>query len=147
MPDTEARRVDITFTGDSARMETVMGSNSRTQTVAAGNAIPMAGPFYAPYELAMMRAVAGGAMPARISLLAGTDTVGIPVERIGTDSISLTNQFGEPMRANIDARGRLLHLNTPAFTTVERLAWVDLDAMASMLTERSTSRLTNPRCG
>ena len=40
--DTEARRVDITFTGDSARMETVMGSNSRTQTVAAGNAIPMA---------------------------------------------------------------------------------------------------------
>ena len=128
--DAELRRVVVSFTGDSARMETVMGSNSRTQTVAAANAIPLAGPFYAPYELAMMRAVSGNQASLRVPLLAGSDTVGIPVARLGADSVTLTNQFGEPMRAHIDARGRLLHLNTPAFTTVERLDWVDLDALA-----------------
>ena len=134
--DAEVRRVVVTFDGDSARLETVMGANSRTQTVAAGNAIPLAGPFYAPYELAMMRAAAGSTTSLRVPLLAGSDTVGIPIARIGTDSVSLTNQFGEPMRAHIDARGRLLHLNTPAFTTVERLRWVDLDGMATAFAAR-----------
>jgi hypothetical protein len=118
-----------TFTGDSAVIQTQQGGQTRSERVLAKNAVPMAGPFYAPYELAIMRAVSGSGLKASVPLLANTNLVDIPVERIGRDSVSLTNQFGEPMRAHIDARGRLLHLHTPAFTTVERLRWVDLDAL------------------
>jgi hypothetical protein len=128
----------ITFTGDSATVVTVQGSGApATRRVLAKNAIPIAGPFYSPYELTVMRAVAGKAKATRVYLLAG-DTVGIPVERIGTDSVTLTNQFGEPMRAHIDASGRLLHLHTPAFTTLERLRWVDLDALTRMFAARDS---------
>jgi len=100
--------------------------------------IPMVGSFYSLYELAMMRAVATGAK-ATVSMLAGSDTVAIPIERVGRDSVTLTNQFGEPMRAHIDASGRLLHLHTPAFTTVERIKWVDLERVTSDFAARDAT--------
>jgi len=115
---------------DSATVTTLAGGRTRTARVPIRRAIPLAGPFYAPYELAMMRAVAGRAARDSVQLLPGEGTVQIPVERIGADSLALTNQCAEPMRAHVDREGRLLHLHTPAFTTVERLRWVDLEAMA-----------------
>ena len=132
------RRV-TTFSGDSAVITSEQGGQTRTQRVQAKNAVPMAGPFFAPYELAIMRAVAGGGQKGSVPLLAGTNLVDIPVERIGRDSVSLNNQFGEPMRAHIDARGRLLHLNTPAFTTVERLRWVDLEKLTAEFAARDAT--------
>ena len=120
------------FRGDSAIITSEQGGQSRVQRVLARNAVPMAGPFYSPYELAVMRAAAGSGQKSSVQLLAGTNLVDIPIERIGRDSVSLTNQFGEPMRAHIDARGRLLHLNTPAYTTLERLGWVDLDRLTAI---------------
>lgn len=137
-PQPAMRRV-TTFAGDSAVITTEQGGQTRTQRVASKNAVPMAGPFYTPYELAIMRAVAGRNLKSSVSLLAGTNLVDIPVERIGRDSVSLNNQFGEPMRAHVDERGRLLHLHTPAFTTVERLRWVDLDAMAKDFANRDAT--------
>ena len=118
----------ITFVGDSARIETTQGSRTSTQRVAARDAIPVAGPFFTPYELATLRA-AGGKGRNRVTLLTGGGTVQIPVERSG-DTVRLTNQFEEPMRARVDARGRILRLDTPAYTSVERLGWVDLPALA-----------------
>jgi hypothetical protein len=145
----------VTFTGDSAVITTEQGGQARTQRVPAKNAVPMAGPFYAPYELAVMRAVAGGNAKSTVSMLAGTNLVDIAVERLARDSVALNNQFGEPMRAHIDARGRLLHLHTPAYTTVERAKWIDLEGLAKefaardavgkgmgMLSPRHTSRTT-----
>jgi hypothetical protein len=127
----------ITFAGDSAAVVTTQGGAPNTRRVLARNAIPIAGPFYSPYELAVMRAVAGKSRQARVHLLAG-DTVGIPIERVGADSVTLTNQFGEPMRAHIDASGHLLHLHTPAFTTLERLRWLDLDNLARAFAARDS---------
>ncbi|HEY0037430.1 MAG TPA: DUF2911 domain-containing protein, partial [Longimicrobium sp.] len=118
----------ITLGGDSATVVNVQGSNTRTFRVAARNAIPIAGPFYSPYEMAMMRAVAGRQPRATVQLLQADATVDIPIERVGADSLALTNQFGERMRARIDARGRLLNLQTPAFVTVERVPWLDLES-------------------
>jgi hypothetical protein len=106
--------------------------------VLARNAIPIVGPFYSPYELAVMRAVAGKSPKTRVYLLGGNDTVGIPIERLGRDSVTLTNQFCEPMRAHVDASGRILHLHTPAFTTVERLRWIDLDALTREFAARDS---------
>ena len=118
----------ITFVRDSAVIEMIDGANRRTQTVAAGRVFPMAGPFYFPYEWAMMSAIARNQPTTK--LLAGTNLVDINVKRVGRDSVTLNNQFDEPMRAHVDAQGRLLHLSTPAYTTVERLKWVDLDRLA-----------------
>lgn len=120
----------VTFTGDSATVVNEQGGQTRTERVAARDVVPMAGPFYTPYELAIMRAVSTRGTKASVNLLANTNLVEIPVERVGRDSVTLNNQFGEPMRAHIDAGGRLLHLHTPAFTTVERTGWLDLDALA-----------------
>ena len=130
-PDQPVGQRVTTFTGDSAVVETTQNGQTRTQRVAARNAVPLAGPFYTPYELAVMRAVAARTMKSSVPLLAGTNIVDIPVELIGSDSASLTNQFSEPMRMHIDNRGRLLHLHTPAYTTVERTRWIDLPKLAT----------------
>lgn len=123
------RRV-VAFQGDSATVETVQGGTTRSERVAAADAIPIMGPFYTPYELALMRA-AGATERLEVPLLTGGGSIAaIPIERVGGDSVALSNQFGEPMTARVDATGRLLSLGTPAFTTVERLPWVDLDALA-----------------
>ena len=134
-----ALRRTITFAGDSAVVVNEQGGQTRTERVATRSVVPMAGPFYTPYEMVVMRAVSSGNTKASVPLLANTNLVNIPVERIGRDSVSLTNQFNEPMRAHIDARGRLLHLNTPAFTTLERMRWVDMDALVKDFAARDAT--------
>ncbi|HYH78682.1 MAG TPA: DUF2911 domain-containing protein [Longimicrobium sp.] len=129
----------ITIAGDSATVANVQGANTRTKRVAVRNAIPIAGPFYSPYEMAMMRAAAGRQPRATVQLLQPDTTVDIPLERVGADSMALTNQFQERMRARVDARGRLLDLHTPAFTTVERVAWLDLEPWVREFTARDAS--------
>lgn len=125
-----------TYDGDSATVEQRQGASTRTARVAIADPVPLSGPFYSPYETALMRAVAGRATRTTVQLHQGFATVDVPVERIGADSASLTNQFGEPMRAHVDAEGRLLHLHTPAFTTVERTRWPDLEALTRDFAER-----------
>ena len=129
----------VTFDRDSATIVNEQGGQSRTQRVAAHDAVPMAGPFYTPYELAIMRAINSRASRDTVQLLGDFGLANIPVERVGSDSVSLQNQFGEPIRAHIDARGRILHLHTPAFTTVERIKWVALDALSREFAARDAS--------
>lgn len=135
--DQPGATVTVSFDGDSATAVIAQGTNTRTVRSAVRDAIPIAGPFYTPYEMALMRAIAGR---DTVQLLpAGGAAVAIPLVRIGADSIRLTNQFEEPMRAHVDARGRLLHLHTPAFTTVERLPWVDLDPLVREFAARDAA--------
>ena len=129
----------ITVEGDSATVVNAQGANTSRRRVAARNAIPIAGPFYSPYEMAMMRAVAGRQPRATVQLLQPDATVDIPLERVGADSLALTNQFGERMRARVDARGRLLNLHTPAFATVERVAWLELEPWVREFAARDAS--------
>ena len=123
------------FVGDSAIIENTQGGQTRTQRVLARDVIPHAGPFYSTYELAIMRALQRNSAEP-IKLLPGASTVDIPVQRVGRDSVSLTNQFGEAMRAHIDARGQILHLHTPAYTTVERVRTLDLERFAREFAQR-----------
>lgn len=127
----------ITFQGDSAVVETTQGGTTRAQRVRAPGAIPVINPFYSPYELAFRRL--GGDATATVTLLGGAATVDIPLARAAGDTITLTNQFGEPMRATVDAAGNLRRLSTPAFTTVERTGWLDLDAVAREFAERDAT--------
>jgi hypothetical protein len=72
-------------------------------------------------------------------VLPGASPVAIRLQRFGRDSIALNNQFDEPLRAHVDARGRLLHLRTPAYATVERAAWLDIDRMAGEFAARDAA--------
>src|SRR5216117_2015556 len=56
-PGSETHLLERTtvFAGDSATVTTMQNGETRTQRLFAGNAIPIVGPFYTPYELAMMR--------------------------------------------------------------------------------------------
>jgi hypothetical protein len=107
------------------------------QRVRAPGAIPVINPLYSPYELALGRL--GGSQQATVTLLGGASPVEIPLARAGGDTVTLTNQFGEPMRARVDAAGNLLELATPAFTTVQRVGWIDLDAMVRDFAARDES--------
>jgi hypothetical protein len=128
-------RRTIEFRGDTAVITTHSGGAPTTQRIAARNAIPLPGPFYAPYELALMGA-ATATGEQTVPLLTANAVVTVPVARIGRDSMRVQNQFGAMMRAHVDAQGRLLHLSAPGSTTVERLRWVDLDAMAREFARR-----------
>lgn len=129
-------RREFQYRGDSVSVVTTQAGATRSQVVAARGAIPLAGPFYAPYELALMRGARGGGARADIPLLPGASVVSTPVQRVGRDTFTINNQFGEPMRAQLDGRGRLVRLWTPAYTTVERTSWVDLDRLAADFAER-----------
>lgn len=123
----------------SARRPGVAGNlGQRKITVPPGHFV-VAGPFYTTYELAMMHALRSGHGRTDVRMLTAQDTVVIPFERVGRDSLTLTNQFGEPMRAHVDASGRLLHLHTPAYVTVERVKWVDLDAITRAFAARDSA--------
>lgn len=146
-PSTTVHRLvlDLTPTGAitsgdySAQRPGVPGNlGQRKITVPAGHFVA-AGPFYTTYELAMMHALRSGKARTDVRVLTAQDTVVIPFERVGRDSLTLTNQFGEPMRAHVDANGRLLHLHTPAFVTVERVKWVDLDAITREFASRDAA--------
>lgn len=114
------------FEGDSV----IIGAGERGRRVAAPGAVPMAGPFYFPYEMAIHRAVAGGARQDTVRLLSAFGSADIAVRRVGADSVALNDQFDQPMRAHIGPEGRILFLHTPGGTTVERLGWVDLEGLA-----------------
>ncbi|MGH7468161.1 MAG: DUF2911 domain-containing protein [Longimicrobiales bacterium] len=129
----------IRFQGDTALIENTQGGTTRTQNVQAPDAIPIAGPFYTPYELAMMRAMASGANRDTVLLLPGAATAAIRLERVGRDSMALNNQFDEPLRAHVDARGRLLHLHTRAYASVERIRWIDLNHWAREFATRDAA--------
>jgi hypothetical protein len=123
------------FVGDSAIIETTQGGTTRTQRALARDAIPHAGPFYATYELAIMRALQRNSSDP-IKLLPGAATVDIPVQRVGRDSVALVDQFAGAMRAHVDARSQILHLHTPSYTTVERVRMIDIDRYAREFARR-----------
>jgi hypothetical protein len=95
-----------------------------------GGAIPLAGGFYTPFQLAVQRAMAAEADSVTIQLLSGQEPLPIVVRRVDARTFTLPNQFGAAMRATTDTRGRINALDVAGGTTVQRLPWLDLDAMA-----------------
>lgn len=128
-----------TFTADSAVIETTQGGATRTQRVAAAAAVPAVMPFYSPFEMLVRRFVAGGTQQGVGHMLGGASVVEIPLSRAGADTVALTNQFGEPMRVVHDAAGNLVRLHTPAFVTVERTRWLDMDALVREFAARDAT--------
>lgn len=128
-----ARRDSVTRAGDSLRVTSVAGAQTRATMVAAPAAtIPFIDMLHWPYELVLARAAqAQGTITA--PMLTGTRVTDFRIERIGGDSVTITFPQRGTMRARMDASGRLLGLDAGATTrklVVERRGWMSLDQLA-----------------
>lgn len=118
--------------GDSATVETRRGDTASTRRVSARPAgIPSLAQSFLAYELAAMRMRASGADSMSVTLVNPSgDPTPVIVRRVGTDSMTFTLPF-LTYRAHVDAAGRITRLYQPRGTAVERVATVDVNAIAS----------------
>jgi hypothetical protein len=126
------RREVITRVGDSLRVETTQEGRTRVAMVAAsGNALPFVDMIHWPYEVALLRHVAARRDSAELPLLTGSRITNFGIDRVGSDSFTITHPLRGTMRLRIDRSGRLLGLDAGATTrklVVERRPWMPLDS-------------------
>jgi hypothetical protein len=125
--------VTLTFArADSAKVVTKRGDSSQTRSVAArATMVPSLPEAWLPYELAAMRLRASGADSSRMEFLnVGGNAMPVIVRKVGADSMTFELPF-LTYRARVDGDGRVLALYQPNGTRVERLADVDIAAVAA----------------
>jgi hypothetical protein len=118
----------IERTGDSLRIRATGDGTTRERTVAAAApTLPFIDMIHWPFEIALMRARAGGAQTVQQPLLTGRGTSDFALARIGMDSMTITHPSRGTMRVRVDAAGRLLGLDAGATTRkliVTREPWM-----------------------
>jgi len=102
----------------------------QVRPVAVPGTIPVPGSSYTPYQLALQHARAAGADSTTVTLLANNNSIPIQVRRISPTSYRLPNQFDVEMNATVDSLARIVRVDVAGGTTVERVAWLDIDALA-----------------
>jgi hypothetical protein len=102
----------------------------QARPVAVPGSIPVPGGSYTPYQLALQQARAAGGDSTTVTLLAGDNSIPIKVRRISPTSYQLPNQFDVEMNATVDSLARIVRVDVAGGTTVERVAWLDIDALA-----------------
>ena len=126
-----ARREVMTRAGDSLRVETTTGSQTRTRTVAAtANTLPFIDMVHWPYEVALLRFAASSSPEAPQPLLTGSRVADFKFARVSIDSMTITHPSRGTMRLHVDKTGRLLALDAGATTrklVVERRPWMAID--------------------
>jgi hypothetical protein len=119
-------------TGDSATVEMRRGDTTSTRRVPApSGAIPSLAQSFLAYELAAMRMRSAGGDSMAVTLVnpSGAPTP-VLVRRVGTDSMTFTLPF-LTYRAHVDPAGRITRLYQPRGTSVERVADVDVNRLAT----------------
>ncbi|HJU68866.1 MAG TPA: DUF2911 domain-containing protein [Gemmatimonadaceae bacterium] len=128
---TPARRETITRLGDSLRIETTGGTQSRTRSVGAeAHVLPFIDMVHWPYEIALVRLRTSGASEAAQPLLTGSRVSIFALARVGADSMTITHPSRGTMRLRVDRTGRLMALDAGATTrklAVERRPWMPID--------------------
>jgi hypothetical protein len=119
-------------TGDSATVEMQRGDTTSARRVAARpGAIPSLAQSFLAYELAAMRMRSSGADSVTVTLVNPSgDPTPVIVRRVGTDSMTFTLPF-LTYRAHVDPAGRITRLYQPRGTSVERVADVDVNRLAT----------------
>jgi hypothetical protein len=128
-PRTNVRR--LTAQLDARGQVTQVTIDQQPPRVPPTGAIPTPGGFYAPYALALAQAAQARDTLVTLQLLSGDAPQSFQFRRIGTDAFDLVNSAGATtMRARLNRHGQLLWLDAPPSTTVERVPWLDIDAVA-----------------
>lgn len=122
----------LTYAGDSASIEVRRGESATTRRIAAlKGAIPTLPQSFLGYELAAMRMRSLGRDSMTFTFLNPNGGVmPIIVRRVGADSMTFTLPF-LTYRAHLRPDGRITRLYQPRGTTVERVADVDVNRLAS----------------
>lgn len=108
-----------------------------TLRVSPDSAIALAQGFYAPYAAAFAKASAARDTLVAMPMVSGTATQNLKVRRTGPDAFELVSPAGTvTMRARLTRDGNLLWLDVGSTTTVERVRWFDIDALAREFTAR-----------
>ena len=140
----------IRYAPDSATLEARLVPDSlQTRRFAAPpGTLPMMGNSYALLENLTMyaRRSGGDSVTVPVSWLSLRPTAGtVTIKRLGADSMLIWNFPGEPMRARVDAQGRLLGLsglNTTLKVIVQRVATADIDAITNRFATRPVGQLS-----
>ena len=137
-PRTNVRR--LTAQLDARGQITQLTLDQQQPLVPTAGAIPTPGGFYAPYALAFMTAANARDSIVTLQLQSGDAPQAFQFRRIGTDWFDLVSSAGATtMRARLNRHGQLLWIDAPPSTTVERVAWLDIDAIARNFAARDQS--------
>ena len=138
-----ARRETISRVGDSLRIETTGGEQSRTRTVRAEpHVLPFVDMVHWPYEIALVRLKTSGASDASQPLLTGSRVSNFALRRVGTDSMTITHPSRGTMRLRVDSAGRLMALDAGATTrklVVQRRPWMPVDDLVQRWTAQDAA--------
>ena len=140
---TPARRETISRVGDSLRIESTGGTQSRTRSVGAEpHVLPFIDMVHWPYEIALVRLKTSGASEAAQPLLTGSRVSSFAFARVGADSMTITHPSRGTMRLRVDPTGRLITLDAGATTrklVVERRPWMPIDDMVRRWTAQDAA--------
>ncbi|MGH7562158.1 MAG: DUF2911 domain-containing protein [Gemmatimonadales bacterium] len=134
-PRTAVRRLVLTLAPDGSVARFAAGPAAQTpapeeRPPAVAGAIPLVGGFWLPWELVFMRARGAGRDSVVVDVLTGGAARPTPVVKTGDNRFRSVSQFDQDMNARVDARGRLLALDVVLGNSVERVSWIDTDALA-----------------
>jgi hypothetical protein len=141
-PRTTVRRLVLTLASDGSVARWGGGPVDREiqeQAPPVSGTIPLAGAFWLPWELVARKAQAANRDSVIVDVLAGNAVRPTTVRRVAPGRFAFLSQFDQPIEARLDARGRLTSLTVEGGTTVERLAWVDLEKLGADFAARDAA--------
>jgi Protein of unknown function (DUF2911) len=141
-PRTTIRRLSVWLLPDGGVAKYAVGGESgeMREVVVANGAIPLAGGFYVPWELALMRAARSGGDASTVEMLNGSASLPIAMRRAGAGAWRFNNQFDQAVEAMTDGMGRLRRfVITGGGATAERVAWVDVEAVSRAFAARDAA--------
>jgi hypothetical protein len=128
-PRTVLRRYSVRFDGGGRAIAVTVGDAAEREIEPAG-AIPLAGGFQAPFALALRQAAHTAAETSVQTMLVGQNAREFTVQRNADGTYTMPNQFGVPMQVQLGPDGTLLSIDAGGGNTVERTAWLDIEALA-----------------
>ncbi|MBI4513487.1 MAG: DUF2911 domain-containing protein [Gemmatimonadetes bacterium] len=136
-----SRRTVITFESDSAVVETTQDGSTRVRRVAGRpDMVPMLSPFYAPYDLMLLRARNTGADSVALEAVGTGGTVTYhAVRRGGTSEAAIADPTFGTRKVRLGRDGRMVEFQatgSPFGTIVQRVPWPDLEALAREFARR-----------
>lgn len=140
-PSTVVRAYTAVFGPDGRVARFATGRADQTLApapVEPAGAVPLAGQFWAPYQVAVQQARADGGDSVALVLAAGQERIPVVVRRTAATTYTLPNQFGIPLVVSVDGQGRMLSVDGGGGSTVERVA-LDVDALAREFAARDAA--------
>jgi hypothetical protein len=128
-PRTMLRRYSVRF-DEAGRATAFTVGDAAERPIEPAGAIPIAPGFQAPYMLAVADARRSGLAETRVTMLVGGNPREFVVRRTGENRFEMPNQFGGLLQVTVGDDGVVHAVDAGGGSTVERTAWLDIEAAA-----------------